>query len=251
MVKSFSIMAFILMLSTVATAQQSVSKGYKPFNLIESNKSFSQNNQFFAIPNTQQGFNQNTYNFLNSQNKGYSVHFNQDTVFGDEIVMGMKFSDLLSVRLNLVDGDQPFSIFSGATGAELRNKTSDNDLTGYQFGVSSVVKIGSQWRLGFDMGKGQIDGDALGLYQDDLNTTSLGFGVRYNQFGATVNSDFYSRSSNDLLEQSTMDITVDWHFTKEGSISFGARKSINENSGDSILDQFTGTVPYIKFKHNL
>ena len=55
-------------------------------------------NQFFNSPNSQQGFNQNQYNFLNPQDKGYSVQLNQNTVFGDEIVMGMKFSDLLSVH---------------------------------------------------------------------------------------------------------------------------------------------------------
>lgn len=243
-------MLFVLLLSTVATAQQTVNKGFEPFNLIDDNKSFSQRNQFFNSPNSQQGFNQNQYNFLNPQDKGYSVQLNQNTVFGDEIVMGMKFSDLLSVRLNLLDSNQPFSVFSGVTTSESK-QNGDNDLAGYQFGVSSVVKLGEQWRLGFDMGRGQIDGDLLGLYQDNLDTTSLGFGVRYNQFGATVNSDYYSSSSNSLLEQSTMDITVDWHFTKEGTISFGARKSVNENTGASILDQLTGTVPYIKFKHNL
>ena len=247
MIKSFSIIFFVLLLSSVSTAQQTVNKGFEPLNLIE-NKSLTQKNQYFDVPNSQGNINQ--YNFLNPQANGYSVQLNQDTAFGDEIVMGMKFSDLLSVRLNLLDTKQPFSIFSGADTAKSRH-SSDNDLAGYQFGVSSVVKLGSQWRVGFDMGRGQIDGDLIGLYQDNLDTTSLGFGVRYNQFGATLNSDYYSSSSNNLLEQSTMDITVDWHFTKEGTISFGARKSVNEKTGASILDQLTGTVPYIKFKHNL
>ena len=58
-------------------------------------------------------------------------------------------------------------------------------------------------------------------------------------------------TQNDL-EQSTMDLQVDWHFTKDGTISFGARRNIRENTTNGTsLDELTGTVPYIKFKHNL
>ncbi len=239
-----------MLLSSTAVAQQDLSKGFQPFDL-SVNKSFAAPQQPWTNTTGQNGFSQDGFDFLNPQGKGYSVHLNQNTTFGDEIIMGMKFSDLLSVRLNLIDGHQPHSLFSSQPGINSNGHQSDSELAGYQLGVSSVVNIGSQWRLGFDLGKGQINGDAFGLYQDDLNTTRLGLGVRYNQFGATVNSDFYSRASTDLLEQSTLDIKVDWHFTKEGTISFGARKSVNEGVNHSILDQLTGTVPYIKFKHNL
>lgn len=240
----------ILLLSSVAVAQQDLSKGFQPFDL-SANKAFTSPQLQWSNTPSYPSLSQDGFDFLSPQGNGYSVHLNQNTTFGDEIIMGMKFSDLLSVRLNLIDGHQSYSLFSPQSDAQAVSHHNNSELAGFQVGVSSVVNIGSQWKLGFDLGKGQINGDVFGLYQDDLNTTRLGLGVRYNQFGATVNSDFYSRASTDLLEQSTLDIKVDWHFTKEGTISFGARKSINEGVNSSILDQLTGTVPYIKFKHNL
>ena len=235
-------------MSSVAVAQQGVLKGFDTFNLTQ-NKTVNQSNQFWTLAPSVTDFDSQAFDFLNPSNKGYSVQFNENNVLGDELIMGMKFSDLLSVRLNILDGNQPLSIFSSG----VKTPTAADDFSGYQFGVSSVVNLGSDWRLGFDLGKGQMTGDMLGLYQDNINTTSLGLGVRYNKFGATFNTDFYNRASDDLLEQSTLDLKVDWHFAKDGTISFGARKNVREHSEsvDSILDQMTGTVPYIKFKHNL
>lgn len=246
----FFTLCLLLLLPLGANAQQNTPKSFKPFELTR-NKSLTQPTQFFNGSDPGQSLGHSGFDFLTPQSERYSVQMNEDTVFGDELVMGMKFSDLLSLRLNVLESDQPFSAFYDASITPDQTQGSESDFAGFQFGVSSVVKLGSQWRFGLDMGKGQLNGDAFGLYQDDLNTTRLGLGIRYNQFGATINSDFYSRSSNDVLEQSTMDIKVDWHFTKDGTISFGARKSVNESSGTSVLDQLTGTVPYIKFKHNL
>lgn len=229
-------------------------KGFKPFDL-STNKALTSANPRFSNPDEffQNSLSSNSYNgydFLKHQNNGYHMSTNQSGVFGQEIVVGMKFADWLSLRLNVIEADDAFSNDFNRN-SFLMNKNSDSDLAGYQLGVSSILNISSNWRLGFDLGVGQIGGDLLGLYQDQLQTTRLGFGVRNNRFGATFQSDFMSDRLNNEFEQSTMDLQVDWYFTKDGTISLGARRSINENASTTSIDQLTGTVPYIKFKQNL
>lgn len=214
-------------------------------------KSFSSNNNLFrATPGSSLGG--QSFDFLDSKSDGnYSFQLNEDSLFGEEFIVGMRFSDRLSFRLNVVDGDDTsLSLFSVP---QVSYSHDGSDLAGYQLGVSSVFNLGQKWKFGIDLGKGQLNGDYLGMGRDNMSHTSLGLGVRFQQFGATVNSDFFSRESNDLLEQSTLDLKVDWHFTKDGTISIGARTSVKENTSniDSVLDQLNGTVPYIKFKHNL
>lgn len=253
MLKRFKVLLVCLlaMAAQSALAQQNPIKGLDLFMNAGANagtKSFAS----VAPGNSPGGLYVTTesFDFLTQPAGRYSFQVNQGTLFGDEFVMGMKFTDRFSVRLNLMDGDDPkWSMFM----VPAEQQRDSSGLAGYQLGVSSVFDLGDQWRLGFELGQGQLKGEYLGLYQDDMNRTSLGLGVRYNQFGATVNSDFFSRDSNDLLEQSTLDLKVDWHFTKDGTISIGARKGVKENgnSVDSVLDQLNGTVPYIKFKHNL
>lgn len=190
-----------------------------------------------------------SFDFLSPQDKGYHLSTNKEGLFGDELVVGMKFADWLTLRLNVIDESDSINLFSPLN--YRGNSQSDSDLVGYQFGVSSVMNISENWRLGFDLGRGKVGGELVGLYQDNLDTTRLGFGIRNQKFGATFQSDFMNRSSNNEFEQATMDLQVDWHFTKDGTISFGARRSVNENNSTTSLDQLRGTVPYIKFKHNL
>lgn len=238
-------------------------KPFKPFDL-SANKAMISSNTRFSTPDA---FFQNSLNdsnaviagfdFLTPQSNGYHLSTNRQSIFGDELVVGMKFADWLTLRLNVIeDNDSLFSSYNDLNGApsilgQSFSNRSDSDLAGFQFGVSSVMNISSNWRLGFDLGRGRIGGELLGLYQDQLQTTRLGFGVRNRRFGATFQSDFMSSRTRQDLEQSTMDLQVDWHFTKEGTISFGARRSISENNASANVDQFNGTVPYIKFKHNL
>ncbi len=239
------LMAFMAM---PAWAQQNQSKGVDWFGM-SGPKSFASVSPSGAVGGPYVAT--DSFDFLSQPSERYSFQVNQGTLFGDEFVMGMKFTDRFSVRLNLMDGDDPqWSMFMVPTEQQQRDSSG---LAGYQLGVSSVFNLGDQWRLGFELGQGQLKGEYLGLYHDNMNRNSLGLGVRFNQFGATVNSDFFSRDSNDLLEQSTLDLKVDWHFTKDGTISIGARKGVKENANsvDSVLDQLNGTVPYIKFKHNL
>lgn len=191
------------------------------------------------------------FDFLTHKPNGYHLSKSNQSVFGDEMVLGMKFADWLTLRLNVIEESDSLGLFTNLnvpTSAKINQ--SDSNLAGFQFGVSSVMSISGNWRLGVDLGKGRVGGELLGLYQDQLETTRLGFGLRNEYFGATFQSDYMSSTTRQNLEQSTMDLQVDWYFTKEGTISFGARRSINENISTDI-DQLTGTVPYIKFKHNL
>lgn len=234
-------------------------KPFQPFDL-STNKSltsgnarFSGSDDFFntALKNN---LSNDDFDFLTPQSKGYHLSKNNQGAFGEELVVGMKFADWLTLRLNVIEDNDSLGFFShlgGDNDYQLDVSQSDSNLAGFQFGVSSVMSISNNWRLGFDLGRGRIGGELLGLYQDQLQTTSMGFGVRNQRFGATFQSDYMSSTTNQYLEQSTMDIQVDWHFTPEGTISFGARRSINENVANTQVDQLTGTVPYIKFKHNL
>ncbi|MCX7552965.1 hypothetical protein OS175_03660 [Marinicella sp. S1101] len=229
-------------------------KTFKPFDLSTS-KSLTSSNPRFSEPDDffQNSLNSNTtngYDFLQQHDKGYHLTTNDSGVFGQELVVGMKFADWLSLRLNVIESDDN-QLLNGFNRSSYLNNQSDSDLAGYQLGVSSVLNISQNWRLGFDVGMGRVGGDLVGLYQDQLQTTRLGVGVRNKRFGATFQSDFMSNTMNDRLEQSTMDLQVDWHFTKDGTISFGARRSVNENNAATSVDNLTGTVPYIKFKHNL
>ncbi len=226
-------------------------KAFKPFDLAVNKVASSSNLPFGEFDqSTLIGTEFSTgFDFLSPQNNGYHLSKRSQGVFGDELVLGMKFADWLTLRLNVIEDNNSTQLFSRVHSLNL--KPSDSDLAGYQFGVSSVMSISNNWRLGFDLGKGRIGGDLLGLYQDQLETTSLGFGIRNKKFGATFQSDFMNSESNSDIDQATMDLQVDWHFTKDGTISFGARRSINEHTATNTLDQLSGTVPYIKFKHNL
>ncbi|VAW44650.1 hypothetical protein MNBD_GAMMA02-1668 [hydrothermal vent metagenome] len=234
-------------------------KPFQPFDL-STNKALTSGNTRFSNPDDffqnslNTNFNSTGFDFLTPQSNGYHLSKNDQGVFGNELVVGMKFADWLTLRLNVIENNDSLGLFSNINRLNnnpLNSAQSDSNLAGYQFGVSSVLSISNNWRLGFDLGRGRMGGELLGLYQGQLQTTSLGFGVRNQRFGATFQSDFMSSTTNQDLEQSTMDLQVDWHFTKEGTISFGARRSINENNTSTNIDQLTGTVPYIKFKHNL
>lgn len=242
----------MLSMGSSVLAQNGLQKSVAPFNF--SNQSLTidaaDGLSLYNNADTSFLFNYEPFDFVGHRSNGYSLQAKKGGLFGDEIIMGMKFSDLLSLRVNVIENDgYPATLFS-----DYSVRDGNNDaLAGYQLGISSVLNFGTDWRLGLDLGHGQINGHLLGLKNDKMNTTSLGLGVRYHNFGATLNSDFLTRESNDLLEQSTLNFKVDWHFTEDGTISFGARKSVRENnqSTSSVLDRLTGTVPYIKFKHNL
>ena len=233
-------------------------KPFQPFDL-STNKAFTSgvsqfsNSDDFLRSSLYSESASNGFDFLAPQSNGYHLK-NEQGIFGDELVVGMKFADWLTLRVNVIEDNDSLRLFARPNSSNIDSPIStqsDSDLAGYQFGISSVMSLSKNWRLGFDLGHGRMEGELLGLYQDQLQTTRLGFGVRNHRFGASFQSDFMSSTTRQNLEQSTMDLQVDWHFTKEGTISFGARRSINDIDTSTNIDQLTGTVPYIKFKHNL
>ena len=187
------------------------------------------------------------YDLLKPQNHQNSYLGTQHNIYGQQLMFRMQFADWLSLRLGVYDDNQANDLFMSVP---QHNKTSHHNDLGYQLGVSSVLDINSNWRFGVDLSTGQVSGDILGLYQDQLDTTSFGLGVRNQRFGASLHSDFAASRQNSALYRSSIDLQVDWHFNKDGTLSFGARRHMNDNVATN-LDQFTGTVPYIKFKHNL
>ena len=144
----------------------------KSFTAIESG--FSQNNPF-----AQNSFvlGQTGFDLWARQDKGYHFSTNANGMFGEELIMGMKFADWLSLRVNVIDENRTaYGLFSNRSAQ--RYGHAEDDLFGYQFGVSSVLNITNNWRLGIDLGVGRVGGELLGLYQDQLATTRLGFGIR-------------------------------------------------------------------------
>ncbi|MCX7544460.1 hypothetical protein [Marinicella gelatinilytica] len=188
------------------------------------------------------------YDLLKPQSRARHAYLNtQNSVYGHQVMFRMQFADWLSLRLGVYDDSQVNQLFMPVPN---QIKPSDSNDFGYQLGISSVLDISTNWRFGVDLSTGQVSGDVLGLYQDQLDTTSFGLGVRNQRFGASLHSDFASSQQNSDLYRSSIDLQVDWHFNQDGTLSFGARKNMNDNASTN-LDQFTGTVPYIKFKHNL
>jgi hypothetical protein len=246
--KSISTISMFALLAFCGVLQAQDSKTFQPFEIVNKTTPTTLNNQTgFYYQDPTFGAD-GVYDFLEDMERGPQMTKNQQGIFGEELVMGMKFADWLTLRLSVIDEDQPLNLF---TPPPVSQHNSD-DMFGYQFGVSSVLNLNQNWRFGIDLGMGKVGGETLGLYEDQVQTTRLGFGIRNQKFGATFQSDFMNSTSTSQIDQSTMDLQVDWHFTKDGTLSFGARRNIRDSapSGTSI-DELTGTVPYIKFKHNL
>lgn len=187
------------------------------------------------------------YDLLQPDARQFVYLGTQNSIYGQQLTFRMQFADWLSLRLGVLDDRQAEQLFLSYPNQ--KTNTQPHDL-GYQLGVSSVLNITPNWRFGVDLATGQVSGSVMGLYQDQLETTSFGLGIRNQRFGASLHSDFASSQQNSDLYRSSIDLQVDWHFNQDGTLSFGARKNMNDNTATN-LDRFTGTVPYIKFKHNL
>jgi hypothetical protein len=162
------------------------------------------------------------YDLLKPNNHQFTYLETQNNLYGQQVMFRMKFADWLSLRLGVYDDNQVNQLFMPVP--QQKKTIHHNDLS-YQLGVSSVLDISPNWRLGsgFKL-TGQVSGDMLGLYQDQLDTTSFGFGVRSQRFGASLHSDYISSQQNNVLYRSSIDLQVDWHFNQDGTLSFGARK---------------------------
>lgn len=189
------------------------------------------------------------YDLLRPKSAKGAYLSSRQNVFGQQVMVRMQFADWLSLRLGVYDEQQAGNLFLPINSQS--NYGQQNQDLGYQLGITSVLNLTSNWRFGVDLSAGQVAGDLWGLYEDQLDTTSIGFGIRNQRFGASLQSDFMSSQQHNNVRQSTIDLQVDWHFNQDGTLSFGARRNMNDVPTATNLDQFIGTVPYIKFKHNL
>ncbi|WP_395374414.1 hypothetical protein [Marinicella sp. W31] len=195
-----------------------------------------------------------------SEEGGLIYQRRYQSVLGNEFIIGKKIAPMLSVHLNLFENEdvgsalmQPdfFSNSSGANG--LGYSSMDADLLGFQLGISSVLNLTGKTQFGFEFEHGRIETDYPSLLGEDITATSFGLGLRTGRFGASLNSDLFTSQNADMLDRTTLDFQFDWHFTDKGTISFGAHKNMSDSSSSEqrSIDDFTGTIPYIKFRHNL
>ena len=192
-----------------------------------------------------------------SENGGLIYQRRYQSVLGNEFIIGKKIAPMLSVHLNLFENEgvgaalmQP-DFFSNS--GSFSYSSADADLLGFQLGISSVLNLTGKTQFGFEFEHGRLETDYPSLLGEDITATSFGFGLRTGRFGASLNSDLFTSQNADMLDRSTLDFQLDWHFTDKGTISFGAHKNMSDSSSSEqrSIDDFTGTIPYIKFRHNL
>ena len=200
----------------------------------------------------------------------FSIVKNQDLTFGDELALAWNLSNSLSVNLSIFDtptnnitNDTP-NLFSqninqnkSINALSLQQPFLDvnRNLSGYKLGVSSEMGIGNNYKLNIKFNYGQLeDANLAGFNSREINTTSFTLGIRKAKFGASINSDSYLEDNVDLVDHSRLGLEFDWHFSDDTTISFGTKQRLNSNSyldQSNSLDNLTGDVQYIKFKHNL
>jgi len=191
-----------------------------------------------------------------SEEGGFIYQRRYQSVLGNEFIIGKKVSPLLSVHLNLFENEAIGSTLlqpNFLNNSGLGSNSQDADLLGFQLGISSVLNLTGKTQFGFEFEHGRIETDYPSLLGEDIRATSFGLGLRTGRFGASLNSDMFTSQSVDMMDRSTLDIQLDWHFTDKGTISFGAHKNMSDGSSSQqrSIDDFTGTIPYIKFRHNL
>ena len=178
------------------------------------------------------------------------------SVLGNELIIGKKVSSLLSVHLNLFENEDASASLMQPNffrTSSLNYNSHDADLLGFQLGISSVLNLTGKTQFGFEFEHGRLETDYPSLLGEDITATSFGMGLRRGRFGASLNSDLFISQNVDLLDRTTLDIQLDWHFTDKGTISFGVNKNMSDSASNQqrSIDEFTGTIPYIKFRHNL
>ncbi|HOP22318.1 MAG TPA: hypothetical protein PK055_02510 [Gammaproteobacteria bacterium] len=213
--------------------------------------------------------------------KSFQVLNNEDVLLNNEISFAWNFNEKISLSLNVFDnylvsnefgrGSDTFnsvntkSLYFPGINKSL-NIDSQNDLnlssdfsrnfSGYKLGISSELGLGEEYKLNLNFDYGQLDGaDSIGFNNEEVTTTSFGFGIRNNKFGASVNTDFFVEDdSESFIENSRLGFELDWHFSDETTISLGSKKRFNKDSSSnnsSSFESMTGNVQYIKFQHNL
>jgi len=202
----------------------------------------------------------------------FSVIKNQDITFGDELALAWNLSNFLSVNLSIFDSPTTNSYIANIAPNPFNQNISLNkslntlsrqqplldvnrNLSGYKLGVSSEMGIGNDYKLNIKFNYGQLEeANLVGFNSNEINTTSFTLGIRKAKFGASINTDTYLEDNVHLIDHSRLGLELDWHFSDDTTISFGAKQRLNSNSyldQSNSLDNLTGDVQYIKFKHNL
>jgi hypothetical protein len=182
-------------------------------------------------------------NFFWQNSPLFSVHFN---IFENQYIdtnAELQDSILKSKQLIL------------SKGFSLSNIDSINrNITGYKIGLSSELGLGNNFMLDLNFDIGQLDGaDLIGFNNKEINTTSFALGIRKSNFGASINTDIFLEDLEANLEQSRLGFEIDWHFSNDGKLSFGSKKTMGDTKSyqSNSIDDITGDVQYIKFQHNL
>lgn len=213
----------------------------------------------YSVVNNQFDLTLDGDDFFLSENlldNGVILQKRSQPILGNEVIIGKKIFPLLSVHINIFENDDISNTFLQSSLINRgKNESADADLLGFQLGISSVMNLTSKTQLGFEFGHGRISSDYSSLLGQQIKSTSFALGVRGSRFAASLNSELFSsyETAGDYSRSSVLDFQVDWHFTEQGTISFGAQKNISENQFESNqnIDELTGTIPYIKFRHNL
>ena len=199
----------------------------------------------------------------------FSIAVNQNINLGDEIDLAWSLSNSIRVNLSIyqnqttsnfitdinrlapISNNKSFNTFTSPTAILDANR----NISGYKFGITSEIGIGNNYKLNLNFNYGQLeDANLVGFNNNEINTSSFALGIRNAKFGASLNTDVFLEDNVDFRDHSRLGIELDWHFSDDTTLSFGTKQRLNSNSyldNSNSLDNLTGDVQYIKFKHNL
>jgi hypothetical protein len=210
------------------------------------------------------------------KNHYFSLEKNQDITFGEQFAIAWNLSDSFSINLSVFENQLNSNYLSNANSNAFAPNTPrfqtkslivapvsqpqaiidvNRSISGYKLGISSEIGIGHNYKLNFNFDYGQLeDANLVGFNSNEINTSSFAFGIRNKKFGASLNTDIFLEDNVDLRDHSRLGLELDWHFSDYTTISVGTKQRLNNSSyldRSDTLDNLTGNVQYIKFKHNL
>ncbi|HHL31590.1 MAG TPA: hypothetical protein ENJ41_03320 [Oceanospirillales bacterium] len=211
----------------------------------------------------------------NDKNHFFSLEKNQDITYGEQFAIAWNLSNSFSINLSVFENQLNSNYRSNANrnvftpsavGFQSKSLIApvsqpqaiidvNRSISGYKLGISSEFGIGHNYKLNFNFDYGQLeDANLIGFNSNEINTSSFAFGIRNKKFGASLNTDIFLENNVDLKEHSRLGLELDWHFSDYTTISVGTKQRLNNSSylnQSDTLDNLTGNVQYIKFKHNL
>lgn len=185
----------------------------------------------------------------------------------DHLTLAWSLSDGISLHMNLFENTINSDALQNNSNNYYFNPNNYNQLQtqkqlpsignqliqSYSLGVASKYNLGPSYLLDLNLNIGRIEGaNLLGFSADDIQTTTLGIGLRKSNFGAKLNTNFYLDSFTRLSNSSTLDFEFNWHFSDNGILTFGTQKPMSSSiEATDSFDSVLGNVQYIKFQHNL